>query len=587
MHKILYIAMAVFLLAAVMPSYAAVSEARIITSTRTVTDIYYETGTTGSHTYIDRGNTPDATIEINGTADADVASKYIGGLYMINASNITNALYNLTTKNLGNPDPYSALVQTGDAYACGTGRSCANATYTTLSWVDTAVVDGYGIPVALSVYPANIWVVISDNQSIENGDTLVYVPTAKGRMKGSFTASTFESTYDQTVGDIRYDITSVTVNTASGTTQEIDSNYDDRAYIAVGVCEDDTGLNCNSTNMISKDSATVNLGTGITGPNDQSTATKYVVANGQGSSFCIGADAQVRTSDLTENVTTLYYNQAMEIKARIYNNRNVNITADTNLTLWIDGAMVKNWTVTETIGNYSTSNWYSYNWTASVTSGSHTINATADTSKEITECSETNNDHKDTVTVNKVFTPFIYINGTYGQNFSRIGVPHNVSIFLNDSDGSIQNNSEINITETNGISIFAPVQNWTGSVAPTRRGMKSTSVATVTTDKGWANFTLIPTGNPIYTDYPDYELGDYIGNYSFYMIGKTSGGTTLTFVIGGTVTTVWNLYTNNNTYDNTGFSNNQQYYQQSTYVQTVLDWVYEIFAMFRKLIIPV
>lgn len=577
---------------------AAVSDVKFKVAAGTVSDVYYDAGATATHVFIDGvGNTPDLMLEINGTVGEDVDSKYVGVMYGINMSNISFAQWNLTSKCLGScGSPYHALVQTGSNYSCGTGRQCANTSVGPLSMVDVLVTDGYGIDVALSAYPGNLWAVISDNESVEDGDTFVYIPTAFGRFKGSFSTSSVEGTYDQTNGDIRVDVTAVTVFTGSATSASMDSNYQANTHIATGVCQDANGTNCNGTAMTSLSASTINLLTGVTTPDDQSTHTKYLVANGLSSSFCIGTDLQVRSSDLTQNTTSVYYGQGIEIKARVYNARNVNVTTDFNLSLFIDGVLKANWTVTETIANYSTSNWYSYNWTASVTSGTHNINASADAMGEVVECAEdSSNNRQESVTVNKLYIPYIYINDTYGENFSRAGVPHNVSIFVNDTDGSVVDNGRVRIYERNNINIFAPLQNWSyvqGSA--TRTGLHSLQCAEVrTNDSGWTEeFTLIPTYNPIFDDHPDYELGDYIGNYSFYLTAVSggnpcSGGTNLTFSRDAGLVTEWTLYINNHTYDSTGFAGTEQFANQGTYVQTVLDWVYEIFAMFRKLIMPV
>lgn len=580
--KILKYILVLFLLLSI-NVFATVDKARLMTSTGTTTQyVYYETGATGSHTYIDgRGSTADLALEINSSAD-DVASKYVGVLFMINYSSISGSRYNLTSKDLGSYSPYHALVQTGDSYACGTGRYCANASTSLFSFVDTTVTDGYGVPVALSAYPAYLIAVISDNQSIEDGDNITTIATTDGQLRGSFTVSSVGTTYNQTSGNVQLDVTGVTVYTTSSASQSIDTNYQDKQYIAVGICEDTRGQYCNSTAMISKTDSTINLFTGVTLPTDQVIATKYYVLNGIGTSFCIGNDAQGNFQSVSP--TTVYYGQNITVRYRTYNNGNVNITTDFNMSLYMDTVLIDSTIMTETINAYSYSSYKEFNWTANLVSGSHTFKVASDLTSLLTECSEANNNATQGITVSKVFTPYIYINDTLTDNFTRAGVPHNVSIFINDSDGTAQGNARINITELNGISIFSPVQNWTDNYGDT--GLISTSMLSVRTNSsGWVLFTMIPTSNPIFIDYPNYDLDTYVGNYSLTMQAWTSAGTLMTYTINGATTQIYTLYITNTTYDDTGFSNSVTYNNQLWHVQSILDWAYKIYSMFKKLIL--
>jgi len=558
------------------PVSAAVIDARLIDpNDNTVSTLYYDVN---SHTYKDAmaGLNPDVGIEIKGESVSDVENKYVGVLFAINTTNASYSSYTLITKWMGSSTPYHALAQTGSAYACDS-YYCAKVDPVDISFIDVLVEDDYGIPTGYAAYPGRIWVVVSDNESIEEGDKFIFVDQTKGYLKGSFSYSTSASNYDQYTGNYTFDITSVTVYKSETSSQEMDSNYADREYIAVGICQDPEGEQCNGTAKTSRDAGSIQLYTGVVKPDDQSIHTKYIVVNGLATSFCIGSDLQGRYS---LSASSVYYGQTLTIQYRAYNNHNVNVTTDFNLSLFIDDQLVDSVIVTEDLTPGSYSSWNTYNWVANVPSGTHYIKVAADLNDDVAECNEANNNATTSVTVKKVYTPYVYINGTYPANFTRAGVPANVSIFLNDSDGNVVAQATIRIYQENGVNLFAPVQNWTDNYGKT--GLKVVEYAEVRTNSsGWVEFTLIPTYNPIYSQYPEYELDTYIGNYSLYLKAWDSSGNPLIFVRNGQTTYTWDLYINNKTYDSTGFSNSENVIHQTNYVQQVVDWAYEIYSIIK------
>jgi len=597
---------------------AAVTSARLIDASGNIEGtLYYEAGTSKTYKDAYSGLNDDIGLEIVGDTASDVQNKWIGLFHAANTSSVNFTRYIAVGKNLGISG--QVMAQTGMAYACDENQ-CANVTPVNYATMDSLITDTYGVPTGYAAYPGRLWIIVSDNQSVENGnDTLVILDQSNGYFKGSFTYSTASSNYNQETGNFTFDITGVTVFTSASASQAMDSKYEDKNYTIVGICQDTSAMNCNGTDIISKSAGPISLATGIIKPNDQSNHTKYIVVNGFASSaFCIGANLQTRESDFDVRCPdatgvygswgsscSMFYGQTAMLRYRTYNSGNVNQTTDFNQSLWIENSpgtdtyiVIKNsTTITENLTTSGTSSWVYWNWTGNVASGAWDFRAITDQNNNISECTETASDQldQDTITINKLYTPYIYINGTPDVNFTRAGIPANISIYLNDSDGIAVDNARIRFWQVNAVNIFAPSQNWTyfqGSA--TKTGLYTIQCAEVrTNDTGWTeSFTLIPTDNPIYRDYPEYELDEYIGDYNFYMTAVTdgsacSGGTTLSFSRYGGVETEWDLYVDNTIYDDTGFNQDNTVANQNNYVQQIMDWAYTIFSMINKWLLPI
>ncbi len=122
-----------------------------------------------------------------------------------------------------------------------------------------------------------------------------------------------------------------------------------------------------------------------------------------------------------------------------------------------------------------------------------------------------------TVNITDPVTPqlTLYINGQNTSTLNDSCRPYNISVYVNDSSGNPIPGVGVRLVQVNGISLFAPVQKLD---APSLTGLSSRQYAeTSTLANGYANFTVVPTGNEFYTTYSYLDMDDYVGNYSLYL----------------------------------------------------------------------
>ncbi len=174
--------------------------------------------------------------------------------------------------------------------------------------------------------------------------------------------------------------------------------------------------------------------------------------------------------------------------------------------------------------------------------------------------------------------PYVQVNDQHTLIFNESCRPYDLSVFVQDPNGNSVQGVGVRVLQRNGISLFAPVQKIETS---TLRGLSSLDVGEITTDSnGYANFTIIPTGNEFYTDYSYLNMDDYVGNYSIYIeLYNVSTGELLEFDNG--TATSYRLYLNlTNLTCTTPDALEEHSYSHpfSTEFQQVVQFMYNVFA---------
>jgi hypothetical protein len=368
-----------------------------------------------------------------------------------------------------------------------------------------------------SVYPAQVYAVVSDDSAINTSDTFIYIPSANGWFEGYFTTNNVQSSYSQTSGNVTVDVTATYGRKEDGSYTSIST---DKNYLILGVCDIVSDLykyNCTSNAKTNLTASGISLYTGIASPADNGTTMKYYVINGISSSFCIGPDLTV--TNVNVNPSSVPQGQTVNITATVTNVNNVDVTQSFNVSFFRDGNPIGYVTVAGL--NAGSTEYPSILYdTVGLSSGSKTILARVDDAS-IGDCNNANDNSTAALNIGKTYQVLVLINGNASTNFPIPGRPYNVSIHVNDSDGG-NVAALVKITEKNGINLFAPIQNLSAG-----KGVSPLAVAQFETDAGGdANIALIPTGNKLYN--PEYNwtnISSYVGNYQLYLeiFDKTSG----------------------------------------------------------------
>lgn len=531
-------------------SYAAITNASIVNvSNSAFINMSWDSSTTKA--YIDgaAGN-PDVTIQVCGDDVNDVQNNLTQFVYR--AGNITGF------QNIAREPSTTYTNLSTCSGTCCTGES--NFNFNSL-W---------------SIYPAHIYAIVSQDKTFDESDTFIYIPE-RSWLQGYYTTDDVESSYSQSTGNITLKITGVNSWTGSAYA----TNSEDQPYFQLGVCDPDpTKLEywrCSGGYSGASRGTAYSIHTGVISPPDTSKSTKYYVINGIGTSFCIGPDPKV--SSVSLNPSTQNAGGEVNVTVSIKNDGNVDITQKFNVTVSVDSSDVKNLTVSGGLSAYTTTT-RSFNLsTGSYSSGSHTVKATI-APTTIADCDATNNQSSATLTLNPSYLVRMYINGTENSTFPDAGRPYNITLNITDTDGNAADNITVRIYEINGINIFAPVQKL--STSP-KRGLKAIAYGeSATNSSGFTDFTIIPTGNKLYTPSYSYtQIDDYIGNYSLYIeLFNASTGEELQQTNGTALIDQFDITLSNLTARTPTSSEKNSFYanHHDSYVQLVSEFVYSVFS---------
>jgi hypothetical protein len=526
-------------------------------------DVYSD----NTYMYIDNVGNPDLGLRLCG-----VGQKYVAAVYAANVSG-TYVFYTIS-KNLTTGSS-ATLVYTSNS---GGGAGCY---YTPIdSFALSQFKDSTRTPpVFVSAFPGRIHVLYSDDVS-GSSPSFVFLNYSNGWLRGSYSVPLSTSSFNQTTGNVTATVSSITFQSSTGSISFSPSdsksglNSSTGRSILMALCADDYGANCSDAKIINS-SSQLPAQLSLNAPtSDQVTYTRYVVVNGLGyGPICIGADI---SPSVSVNPSSVYPGNSSNITITLTNNGNVNITTNFVLTLNITGPTgfinQTNWTITEDIAPGGSVQ-RSINFTNTSRSGTYTFTAIADPLNQVVECNE-NNIVSNTLTVIKTYTIHVLIDGVENDTFEYAGRAYNVTLYVNDSDGNVVTDSTFELTETNGLNPFTPTQVYNdGSY---NHSVKSYSIGVIhSNSSGYATLAVIPTCNKLYNDpIRGPILRNNIGNYS---ISVRAYGT------GFDITNSLNV--SDSSCADPGWVNNKNIINKD-YVEGVYDWLYEVFSILKKLLVP-
>ncbi|MEM3706939.1 MAG: CARDB domain-containing protein [Candidatus Bilamarchaeaceae archaeon] len=549
-------------------SFAFSQTAQIINSSLavqnvSVADVYND----GTYMYIDNVGNPDFGIKLCG-----VGQKYIGATYAANVGGTYR--YYLVSWNLTNGAALS-LVYT----SLNDGGGCY---YTPLDAFAFSQFKDFAKtpPVFVSAFPGRIHVLYSDNGD-GSSPSFVFLNYSDGWLGGSYTVPLNTSSFNQLTGNVTATVTSINMIRSTGESVSI-SPSDSKSglnssvgrSILIALCSDDYGASCSDAVLVNS-SAQLPVQLSLNMPtSDQVVYRRYVVVNGLGyGPICIGADI---TPTVSVNPSSIYPNNSTNVTITLTNTGNVNITTNFRLTLNISGPTgfinQTNWTITEDFGP-GASIQRSINFSNTSRSGTYIFTAIVDPLDQIVECNE-NRTATNTLTVIKTYQIHVFIDGIENDTFEYAGRAYNVTMYVNDSDGNIINDATFELKEINGLNPFTPAQVYNdGSY---NHSVKSYSIGVVHSNStGQVILAVIPTCNKFYNDpVKGPILEKNIGNYSIEVRAYGTG-----FDITKT------LNVTDRSCADPGWINNKQIVNKD-YVEGIYDWLYEVFTILKKLLVP-
>jgi len=543
--------------------------AAIIDNTNTVRDVY---SSSAYKVYVDTfGINPDFGIRL-----CNVGQKYVGAVYSANLGG-GNYKYITISKNL-TTGSINTLVYTPTNLGGGCYATPIDA-FAFSQFRDFTRTP----PVYVSAFPGRIHVLYSDNPD-GSSPAFISVPTSNGWLRGSYTVPLSVNSFNQSTGRVTADVTSITFETDAGSMTKSPSDSEWGLNNATGrsmllaLCTDDFGDSCSDAVIVNRSAdLPVKLSLGLP-TNDQVVYNRYVVVDGLGyGPLCIGAD--LRLVSVAFSANPVNPGQPTNVTITIRNDGNVNVTTDFRLTLNITGPSgffnQTNWTITENLapGQSTTRN---ITFTNTTRSGSYVFTAQVDSLNEIVECNKSDDTNSGMLTIIKTYTIHVLIDGVENDTFPYAGRPYNVTVYLNDSDGNVVPNVKFVFTETNGLNPFTPTQIWNNS--GNLIGLKSYSIGEITTNSsGYAMLAAVPTCNRLYADpIRGPLLISEIGNYSM-KVEAYEGGTTYR--------ATKSLYVTDDTCADPGWINNKQLLNKD-YVEPVYDWLYTMYSIMKKLLVP-
>ena len=540
--------------------------AYIVNLTNGVVDVY------DSSAYKVYGDTfginPDFGMRI-----CDVGPKYVGAVYSANVSG--TLVYTTISWNLNGSSDSLVYAGTGCA-GPGVCYCTSVAAFAFSQFKD----DTRTPPVYVAAFPGRIHALYS-NSVIGSSPELVLVPQANGWLQGNYVVPLSTNSFSQGTGRVTATVSNIQFETDAGTQFKSPADADWGLNAATGrsivmaLCTDTAGDNCSDAAIVNSSAQLPQyLSVGAIAVDDQHLSNHYVVVNGLAfGPVCIGSNLVTSVSTTPSSVNP---GGTSNISVSVTNNGNVNVTTPFVITLNTTGPSgffeQRNWTISQTIppgGSVSRS----YNFTNTSKSGTFTFSALADANNAIAKC-DGGSTNSNTVNVIKLYTLHVFIDGVENDTFAFAGRPYNVSVYVNDSDGNVVNNANFVFTENNGLNPFVPTQIWNSS--GTLYGVASTSTGYVHSNgSGVAMLAVVPTCNKLYSDpVRGPLLTANIGLQSVSVRGYGAG-----FDITRT------LYVNDSSCADPSWSNDKEIINKD-YVEPVYDWLYQVYSITKKLLVP-
>jgi len=566
---------AVFLMMAL--GLVSAQYAQIIDSSSAVSDVY---SSSAYKVYVDTfGTNSDLGLRLCGAGARYVASVYsadLGGgtlTYTANSWNLTagsdrSVVYTSTAHNA------SCYETPIDAYGFSQFRDFTRTPR-----------------VFVSAFPGRPHALYSSSTDGSSPSLAPIDDATGGWLRGSYSVT---RSFSQAAGDVSATVNSITFETDVGSVTRNPSDADwglsstSGRSMLLALCSDDYGDMCSDA-YIANDSADfpVALSMGAVPINDQNAYDRYVVVNGLGYGICVGADL---TSSIARSPGSIYYGGSSNITLTVTNSGNVNVTTAFPLRLDISGpggyTQTYTWTITEDLSPGASANrTYQWNATGYAPSGTYTFTSAPDITGVIAECDEGNNNASTTVAVSPFYTLHILIDGNETNEFPLWGRPYNVTMWITDSNNDTLINPEYVITETNGLNPFTPTQVWNDGSAD--YGLISQSVGTMEGNgSGYIEIVMVPTCNLLYTTYSAENVDAHVGDYSMKVNAYTSGGSPLILAYNGSLVYDHPLLVGNFTCADPGWVNDKEIVNKNRYVTWVYDWIYEVYSITKKLVMP-
>ncbi|MBD3397879.1 hypothetical protein GF412_01880 [Candidatus Micrarchaeota archaeon] len=526
--------------------------------------------------YVDTfGNNPDFALEL-----CNEGQKYIAAAYTANVSGtwIMVPISKNLTSGSTNTMVYTSI-GTGPCY------------YTPVdSFAFSQFKDSTRTPpVFVSAFPGRIHALISDNSDGTGSPDLVPVDYADGWLEGSYSVS---RSFSQATGLVNANVNSITFQTELGSitrgpgAADWGLNSTTGRSMLIALCDDDFGNECDDA-VIANDSSDLPVGLSLVGTvDDQHVHNRYVVVDGLGDPICIGANLRTTVSPSPGSIP---YGGSSNVTITITNAGNVNVTTDFVLQFNVSGSGYSdtvNYPITEDLASGGGSTTRNYIFNATGLAGNVNLRGYADSTNQIAECSKADNLGTATISISPVWYLHVWIDGNYTNVFPEWGRPYNVTFYINNSNGDEVPNARYEITETNGLNPFAPIQTWTDGATP--RGLSSESKGTATgNSSGYVTVTLIPTCNKFYSPGSPVNLTPNVGDYSVIVNGYHSGGSNpIDFAYNGSEIEDYPLLVPNKTCVGPGWTNDKDVINKNTYIFDIYDWMYEVYSITKKLVDP-
>jgi len=519
------------------------------------------------------GSNPDFALNLCGEGQKDVAAVYSvalpGGVY-----DYTAISWNLTTGSS------NTLVYTPNAAGAGCYETPVDS-YAFSQFKDTTRTP----PVFVSAFPGRIHMLYS-NSVDGSSPSFMDVPYSNGWLEGSYSVS---SSYDQPSNKVSATVNSITFVTDSGNVNQAasDANWGLNAStgrsMVMALCTDDIGDDCSDgavVNSASQFPVAFNLNEPVS---DQAVYNRNVVVDGLGYPICIGTDVG---AGIGANPSAGYAGQTTNITITLTNYGNVRITTPFMLYLNITGPSDYTndtaWNITDQLAP-GASITRSLIWTVNNVSGTYTLTARADATDLLAECNKNNNNASTNISSTPTYLLHVIIDGNTTSAFPEWGRPYNVTMWITDSNGNNVPSPRISITETNGLNPFTPTQVWTSGA--NSFGLTSYSTGVMTgNSSGYIQLTVVPTCNFLYTIYSYENAQQYIGNYSITV--SATAPSPLIFLYNNTLMYSVPLQVTDFTCADPGWLNNKSLINQNTYVDSVYDWLYQVYSNTKKLVMP-
>lgn len=544
--------------------------ANIVDSNNATTDVE---SSAAYKVYVDTfGNNPDFALEL-----CAAGPKYVAAVYSANLSGTFLLLP--ISKNL-TAGSTNTLVYT----SIGSGPCY----YTPVdSFAFSQFKDFTRTPdVYVSAFPGRIHALYANNPDGTGAPDLVPLDYADGWLDGSYSTS---RSFSQATGLVTANVNTISFQTEIGLITKTPNdpewglNSSTGRSMLIALCDDDFGNECDDAEIVNS-SSDLPVGLSLIGTvNDQNVHNRYVVVDGLGDAICIGADL---APTITFSANPISYGESTNITVTVANNGNVNVTTDFILQLNISGSGYSdsiNYSITEDLASGGGSTTRNYTFNATGLAGAVNIRAYADRDNDIAECDKSDNLDTATLTINPVWYMHIWIDGVYTNSFPEWGRPYNVTIFINNSNGAVEPNAQYIITEMNGLNAFIPTQVWNDTDSGSPLGVTTSSVATARGNtSGHVRLTIIPTCNKLYTDYAYLGVDAYVGSYAMYVQSSPSHS----FAYNGSTVTNYPLLVTNMTCADPGWVNNKELINKDTYVLDVYDWIYQVYSITKKLVVP-